>query len=185
MADELRPFSFVILSLVGRGGASAHDIVQMMRRGRPFWAAAESHYYAEPKRLERLGFLASESTAGRTTSKRVYSLTVAGEQALGRWLAEPTRFPRIQSEAIVRLLAGEFTEPATLLRSLQAMESDLDEIDAALDVNAAAAAELPHRAEAIALATDLGRRLVTAHRDWLAEVTSALSGVDRDHDRDG
>lgn len=183
MADRLRPFSFVILSLVGRGGASAHDIVQMMRRGRPYWAAAESHYYAEPKRLERLGFLASESAAGRTTSKRVYSLTAAGEEALRQWLAEPTGFPRIQSEAIVRLLAGEFTDPATLLRSLQAMESDLDEIDAALDVNLKAAEALPHRAEAIALANDLGRRLVAAHRDWLDEVTSVLSEADRPRDR--
>jgi PadR family transcriptional regulator, regulatory protein AphA len=172
---SLSPFSYVILTLVGRGGASAHDIVQMMRRGRPYWAAAESHYYAEPKRLAELGYLAADTAPGKTTERRVYSLTPRGEEALRAWLAQPTGFPRIQNEAVVRVLASEYTDPATLLVSLVAMRAELDEIDADLAANLASAEALPHRARSIRLVTDLGQRLVQAHRDWLATVEADLS----------
>lgn len=133
MRDPLTPFSYAILTLVGRGGASAHDIVRMMRRGRAYWAAAESHYYGEPKRLATLGYLATRTEPGKTTQRRVYSLTALGEEALRAWLAEPTGFPRIQSEAIVRVLASEFAEPGALLASLRAMREDLDQIDVDLE----------------------------------------------------
>ena len=58
----------MILALVGEGGAGPHDVVRMMRQGRIYWAAAESHYYAEPKRLEALGYLRSRKTPGQTQS---------------------------------------------------------------------------------------------------------------------
>jgi hypothetical protein len=37
----------------------------MMRQGRVYWTAAESQYYAEPKRLERLGYVTSRKEPGR------------------------------------------------------------------------------------------------------------------------
>ena len=40
-----------------RGGAGPHDLVRMVRQGRVYESAAESQYYAEPKRLELLGYL--------------------------------------------------------------------------------------------------------------------------------
>jgi DNA-binding PadR family transcriptional regulator len=171
----LHPFSYVILALVGRGGASAHDIVQMMRRGRVYWVAAESHYYAEPKRLAELGYLDVETLPGKTTERRVYTLTELGERALEAWLAEPSTFPRIQNEAVLRLLASEYTSAETTRESLMAMRSELDRIDADLTTNLALADRLPHRAEAIRLVNDLGRRTVQAHRDWLAVVDDALA----------
>ncbi len=63
---ELTPFSYAVLALVGEGGAGPHDIVRMMRQGRMYWSAAESHYYAEPKRLEGLGYLVSRKEPGRS-----------------------------------------------------------------------------------------------------------------------
>jgi DNA-binding PadR family transcriptional regulator len=93
--DELRPFSYTILTLVGEGGAGPHDIVRMMRQGRVYWSAADSHYYAEPKRLERLGYLRSEKTPGKTRERTHYVLTEAGREALRAWGREPMTFPRI------------------------------------------------------------------------------------------
>jgi DNA-binding PadR family transcriptional regulator len=173
--DVLHPFSYVILALVGRGGASAHDIVQMMRRGRVYWVAAESHYYAEPKRLADVGYLHVETLPGKTTKRRVYTLTRRGEQALEAWLAEPSTFPRIQNEAALRLLASDFTTAATVRNSLVAMRGELDRLDEDLTANLALADTLPHRAKAIRLVTDLGRRTVQAHRDWLDTVEEALA----------
>ena len=52
----------------------------MMRRGRINHAAAPSQYYAEPKRLERLGLLTSSKEPGRTRERTVYRLTDAGSR---------------------------------------------------------------------------------------------------------
>jgi hypothetical protein len=51
-----------------RGGAGPHDLASMMRRGSIYRAAAESQWYGEPKRLERLGYLRSEKRPGKTTA---------------------------------------------------------------------------------------------------------------------
>ena len=86
----------MILALVGRKGAGPHDLVRMMRQGRIYWAAAESHYYAEPKRLEQLGYLRSRKEPGLTRARTHYDLTARGRVALREWIAEPAELPRIQ-----------------------------------------------------------------------------------------
>jgi len=171
---NLTPFSYVVLVLVGRGGASAHDIVRMMRRGRLYWSAADSHYYAEPKRLEQLGFLASDTEPGRTTDRRVYHLTAAGEAAVARWLAEPTPAPRIQNEAIVRLLGSDLGDQRAMLASLLAMRTELDAIEVLLAEGREAAADLPHRGRALELVHRLGDETVALYRRWLDEVEQEL-----------
>ena len=171
---NLTPFAYVVLVLVGRDGASAHDIVRMMRRGGLYWSAADSHYYAEPKRLEQLGFLASETEPGRTTDRRVYRLTAAGEEAVARWLGEPTPAPRIQNEAIVRLLGSDLGDAQAVLGSLLAMRTELDAIEALLAEGRAVARELPHRARALELVHRLGDETVALYRRWLEDVEREL-----------
>ena len=95
--DDLTFISYTVLVLVGRGGASAHDLVRMMRTGRIYHAAAPSQYYAEPKRLERLGLLAATKEPGRTRERTVYRLTDAGIEALRDWMARPAPFPGSQA----------------------------------------------------------------------------------------
>jgi len=172
---KLGSFSYAILALVGREGASPHDIVRMMREERVFWTTSESHFYAEPKRLAKLGYLDAETMPGQTRERTHYTLTARGREALRAWAREPTRFPRIQAEGTVRLLAGDVVEDdAGLLASLDALRAELDEIEAALDLGEAAAAELPHRERYLLLVHGFGRRLVQAHREWLEEVEREL-----------
>ena len=173
---NLTSFSYVVLVLVGRGGASAHDIVRMMRRGRLYWSAADSHYSAEPKRLERLGYLTSETAPGRTTDRRVYQLTPAGEEAAAAWLAEPTPAPRIQNEAIVRLLGSDLGDERAVLGSLLAMRAELDTIESLLSEGRATVPELPHRARALELVHRLGEDTVALYRSWLDDVERELGG---------
>ena len=64
---KLTAFSFAVLTLVGEGGAGAHDLVRMMREGEhAIWSASTSQWYAEPKRLAELGYLRAEKAPGRT-----------------------------------------------------------------------------------------------------------------------
>jgi PadR family transcriptional regulator, regulatory protein AphA len=173
---SLKPFSFVVLALVGEGGAGPHDIVRMMRGGgREYWATSESHFYAEPKRLAELGYLAAEETPGQTRARTHYTLTDSGREALRGWCREPTPFPRIQSEAIVRVLAGDILDddPA-LLESLSDLRVELDEMDRGLDEIERTIESLPHRARYLRLVHRFGRGLVTLHREWIAEVEAEL-----------
>ena len=172
---ELTPFSLTVLALVGEGGAGPHDLVRMMRQGRLYWSSAESQWYAEPKRLEKLGYLTSRKEPGKTRERTVYLLTEAGRDALRTWISEPSTLPRIQSEAIVRLLAGDLAESdEALLGSLEAMRADIVEASANLDIGEAVAATLPHRERYVLLVHKLGRGLLRAHEEWLDDVEREL-----------
>lgn len=138
----------------------------MERGSRPSWAAS--------KRLEQLGYLSSSKEPGKTRPRTVYRLTTRGEQALRDWVQKPTAFPRIQSEAPVRLVAGYLVLDAQLLASLQSLHHELDLVSAGLDDAERYAATLPHRERHLRLVHSLGRRLVATHREWLAEVEHEL-----------
>lgn len=172
--SELTPFSYAVLTLVGEGGAGPHDIVRMMRQGRVYWTAAESHYYAEPKRLERLGYLTSRKEPGKTRARTHYMLTDKGRKALQAWIAEPATLPRIQHEAIVKLLAADLASDEVVLRSLQGMRTDIADASARLDIAEAVAARLPHRERYLRLVHRLGRELLETHLRWLDEVEQEL-----------
>jgi PadR family transcriptional regulator AphA len=175
MSSELTPFSYVILALVGEGGAGAHDLVESRRRaGAPYWSASTRSMYAEPKRLARLGYLSAVREPGRTHERTVYRLTDRGRQALIGWLGRPTPFPRIQSEAPVRLVAGYLTSEEALLQSFRGLAADLDRVDSGLDEAEQFAATLPERERYLRLVHSLGRHLVKAHRDWLEEIEQEL-----------
>jgi DNA-binding PadR family transcriptional regulator len=177
MSTDLTAFSYVVLTLVGRDGAGPHDLVRMARQGRVYWSAAESQYYAEPKRLEKLGYLRAEKRPGRTRARTHYTLTDAGRDALLEWAAEPARFPRIQHEAVTRLLLGDMVPDAVLLAGLDGLRRDLDEITAQLDAANVAAASVPHRARYLRLNHALARRIVDAHRVWIHQVERELGGA--------
>jgi len=171
---ELTPFSYVVLTLVGAGGAGPHDIVRMMRQGRVYWAAAESHYYAEPKRLETLGYLRSEKTPGKTRERTHYMLTDRGRQALSEWAASPAAFPRIQHDTVVRVLAGDLVGDEAILASLAGLRGDLADLSLRLEEAERAVETLPHRARYLALVHSLGRKLLRAHEEWADEIELEL-----------
>jgi DNA-binding PadR family transcriptional regulator len=171
---KLSAFSCAVLVLVGENGAGPHDLVRMMRQGRVYWAAPESQFYAEPKRLAAAGYLEATKQPGRTHERTHYTLTQAGKDALKAWLATPTRFPRIQNEAIVRLLGSQYADRGELLKSLNALREDLDVLDAELEAAAQREAGLPHRANLLRLNRRLAQRIVDAHRVWLDEVEAEL-----------
>jgi len=172
--DALTPFSYVVLTLVGQGGAGPHDLVRMARTGRIYWDAAESQFYAEPKRLERLGLLSAQTTPGRTRPRTHYTLTDKGREALAAWMTEPARFPRIQHEPVVRLLAADLVGEEAVLQSLQGLREEIAAISAQLDAAEAAAAAVPSRTAYLLLNHRLSRRVLDAHSEWLDEIEREL-----------
>jgi DNA-binding PadR family transcriptional regulator len=169
------------MNLIGRNGAGPHDLVQMARRGqRLFWAGAESKIYEQPKRLEKLGYLTSKKTPGKTRERTHYRLTTKGVRALQKWLALPSRFPRIQSEAAIRIQASDLADdPCVVLESLQPMREEIAELSAILDESRRRESQFPHRERQLKLLHSLGRRILNAHLDWIEEVERELGSQHR------
>jgi PadR family transcriptional regulator, regulatory protein AphA len=173
-AGRLTSFSYVILALVGRDGAGPHDIVRMMREGAIFWTTSESHYYAEPRRLAALGFLKARTEPGRTRPRTHYELTDAGREALTAWLAEPAAMPRVQNESIVKLLAADFSDDATIAASLAGVRTGIERAYRDLEEMERRAVQIPHRTRYLRLIDDYGRRLLDAQLEWLDAVQEEL-----------
>jgi DNA-binding PadR family transcriptional regulator len=171
-SDGLNPLSYVVLALVGREGAGPHDLVGMARRGqRVHWAGAGSKMYAEPKRLERLGYLRSEKQPGKTRERTHYTLTEKGIATLRQWVPLPTQFPRIQNEASIRMLASEFADdPRVVVESLRPLRDEIAEQWEILDDAERRAHTFPHRERQLVLVQSLGKRLLQALLDWIDEV---------------
>jgi DNA-binding PadR family transcriptional regulator len=170
------PLSYALLALIGEGGASAHELVDYVRRGGPaFWTSAPSQIYAEPKRLERLGWVTATTEPGKTHSRRVFHLTKQGRAALREWARGPAPYADIRDQAHVRLLAGDMLDDDEIVASLTAMRAELDAVDALLAESEQRALDLPHRTRYLLLAQSLGRHLVGAYRAWIDQVEHELS----------
>lgn len=171
---RLTPFSYVVLTLVGEDGAGPHDLVRMERQGRIYSDFAPSQWYAEPKRLHRLGYLDARKEPGRTRPRTHYTLTPAGRTALREWMAEPVPFSRIQMEPAWRLLAADLVGEQAVLASLRSLHDEIADLRARLEIADAVASTIPHRERYLRLNHRLARRIVEAHADWLQEVEREL-----------
>ena len=176
-SDALTPISYAVLVLVGRGGAGPHDLVRMMRQGRIYESAAESQYYAEPKRLERLGYLKARKEPGRTHARTHYELTSKGLDALRAWMGTPPAHPQLGADPILRLLAADLVGEPAARESLLMMRTDLEDLRARLDAADAVAETLPHRAKYLRLNHRLARRVIDAYDAWLDEVEHELESA--------
>jgi DNA-binding PadR family transcriptional regulator len=146
----------------------------MMRQGAIFWTTSESHFYGEPKRLARLGYLVAEKQPGRTGERTHYRLTAQGKAVLRAWLAEPAAMPRIQNEAAAKLLAADFADDETILASLAGLREDIANGYQEAEEMAARAAQIPHRTRYLSLLNELRRRTLDAQREWLDHVEQQL-----------
>jgi DNA-binding PadR family transcriptional regulator len=174
MSSDLTLFSYMVLALVGRGGASPYELQRMARQGRIYDWAGESQYYVEPKRLARLGYLDARKEPGKTRERTVYRLTDKGLEALREWAGSALSFPRLQHEALVMLLGADLVDEADLRASLASLRTDIADLSARLDVAETAAKRLPHREKYLMMGHRLSRRLLEVHLEWLDEIEREL-----------
>jgi PadR family transcriptional regulator AphA len=164
---RLTSFSYVVLVLVGRGGAGPHDLRRMAEIGRVYWDAAPSQWYAEPKRLAEHGYLEARKTPGRTRDRTHYELTDRGREALTEWARTPATLPRIQNEPAVRLLAADLVAPDAVLEGLEAMRPDLEDALAGVAEGRQRAAALTHREHLLRVNHRYAQRLLELEAEWL------------------
>jgi DNA-binding PadR family transcriptional regulator len=148
----------------------------MLRRGgQIYYAVAPSRLYAEPKRLEQLGYVTSEKRPGKTRERSFYRLTDDGREALRRWALEPPALPRIQNEAVPKLMSGDIVaDDEQLLAALLTLRDELEGQQAKLAEGRRRLDQLPHRRSYLQLVLELGDRLVQVQREWLDDVEREL-----------
>ncbi len=174
---RLTPFSYVVLTLVGRAGATAPELAEMMGRGRLYWAAPRSQWFAEPKKLHAAGLLDAAEEPGRTGPRKRYRLTEAGRDALGAWVRTPVGLPKVQQEAVVRVMAADLLdEPEDVLVGLAALREDLARAREDTRAGEAVAAALPERGERLAAQHRMAHRILDALEAWADEVDDLLAG---------
>jgi DNA-binding PadR family transcriptional regulator len=183
-SDELSLFSYEILGLVGRGGAGAHDLLRMARRGRMLDWAGESQYYTEPKRLARLGYLEARREPGKTRERTVYSLTEKGLEALRSYARTPVRFTPVKSDPLLRLLLCDLVGEEVTRESMLTLREDIAELMERLDESVATAEALPHRSKYLLLAIDFLRDYLTLHLDLVDTVEREFAVSARDEARE-
>ncbi len=173
-SDELSLFSYEILGLVGRTGAGPHDLRQMVHRGRILDWAGESQYYVEPKRLARLGYLATHKEPGKTRQRTVYTLTDKGLQALRDYARTPVTFQPFKSELMLRLLICDLVGEEPTRESVATLRDDVAELMSRLDETEASADALPHRRKYLMLVNEFLRRLLELHLEFVDELEREL-----------
>jgi DNA-binding PadR family transcriptional regulator len=173
--EELGLFSYEVLALVGRGGAGAHDLLRMAKRGRLLAWAGESQYYVEPKRLARLGYLEARKEPGKTRERTVYTLTDRGLDALREYARTPVTFTPVKSDPLLRLLLADLVGEEATRESLATLRVDVADLLARLDEAEASAELLPHRSKYLLIVIGFLRRLLELHLDLVDEVERELA----------
>lgn len=173
-SNDLTAFSVVVLALVGRGGAGPHDLRRNAEQGRVYWDAAPSQWYAEPKRLARLGYLRAAKQPGRTRERTHYTLTSRGIAALEEWARTPVPLPRMQHETVVRLLCADLVPAKAVAEGLAALRGEVEEALAHLAAARAAWRRLEHRADLLAVNDRYAERLLRLQLEWLDDAQGTL-----------
>ncbi len=138
--------------------------------------AGESQYYAEPKRLARLGYLEARKEPGKTRERTVYTLTDKGLQALREWARTPVRFTPLKSEPLLRLLIADLVGEAPTRESIAALREDIADLSQRLAETEAGANTLPHRRKYLLLVADFMDRLLDLHLELVDAVERELAG---------
>jgi PadR family transcriptional regulator, regulatory protein AphA len=178
-SDDLSLFSYEILGLVGRGGAGPHELKQLVRKGRFLAWAGESQYYAEPKRLAKLGYLEARKEPGKTRERTIYTLTDKGIEALRDWGRTPLRLTPLKSEAALRLLAADIVGEEATRESMGSLRGDLDDLRKRLEEMAGSAERLPHRRKYLLLVVSFLERVLEAHEELVDDVERELDPTHR------
>lgn len=116
---QLTTTSHAILCLLAIQPWSMYALAKQMRRDLHYvWPRAESNIYVEPKRLVELGLARAETQTVGRRPRTIYSITPKGRQALKRWLRTESAPSRYESEALLKILYGNYGTKDDLLTNI-------------------------------------------------------------------
>lgn len=124
---RLTATSYAILGLLAIRPWSTYELTKQMRRTLSLvWPRAESNLYQEPRRLVEAGLATADRRLVGKRPRTEYAITPAGRRALEAWLAEPAAPTLLESEALVKVLFGNYLPPEVLIRQLEAFAEEAE-----------------------------------------------------------
>lgn len=126
MPPKMTTSSFAVLALLDLKPWTGYELTQQAQRSlRYAWPKSERLLYSEPKKLVQLGYatVAKSESGGRKRS--VYTITEDGRAALRSWTGTRTQPPRLEVEALLRLLFADSGTVDDVVRSLTELEGDI------------------------------------------------------------
>lgn len=139
--DELPPTAWAVLGLLSfEGERTGYELKKWADSSLRFfyWAPAISQIYAELRRLEGLGHATSRASGpDEPRTKRRYTITPTGREALLRWADESDPGPPVLKHPLVlRIWLGHLADPERLRtrvrEHLEHTRSELAEVREAL-----------------------------------------------------
>jgi PadR family transcriptional regulator AphA len=122
---QLTTTSYAILGLLAIRPWSTYELTKQMQRSlHHIWPRAESNVYAEPKRLVEAGLARAEAQRVGQRPRTQYTITPRGRTALKRWLRSGSAPSRVESEALVKVLFGNYGTKDALLANLQGVATE-------------------------------------------------------------
>jgi len=127
------PTTYGLLGMLAVRSWTGYELTQQVRRSLRFvWSSSEGHLYREQRRLVELGWAAVEVEPAGARSRKRYTITPAGEEALREWLTTTPQEPHFEIEGLLRLFFGDRGTTGDLVAAMdstaQAAMSMLDEL---------------------------------------------------------
>lgn len=128
MPPKLTTSSYAVLALLDLKPWTAYELTHQARRSlRYAWPKSERLLYSEPKKLVELGYAITHTDERGKRSRNVYEITDEGREALTEWTRSRTQPPRIEIEALLRLLFADHGTLENLLGTLDELAADIGE----------------------------------------------------------
>ena len=184
---KLTTTSYALLGLLRRKPWSAYELTGFMRNSilRAVWPRAESHFYSEPKLLQKRGYVESRKESNGARKRTVYSITESGREALLAWLREERKSEfRFEYELLVRFAFAESVEVSVVMGYLQQVRQealqDAREALAGVDAMLAADGGLQNMQGApfTGAIINLIAEQLESHVNWVHTMSALLSGLE-------
>jgi DNA-binding PadR family transcriptional regulator len=105
---EPNAVTWAVLGVIALRPRSGYDIKRVVDRSiRHFWAASYGQIYPELTRLEAAGWIAGENAARGARSRRVFTITAQGTEALRGWLVGFETRIELRDESLLRLFFAD------------------------------------------------------------------------------
>jgi DNA-binding PadR family transcriptional regulator len=175
---NLAPTGWALLGMLSGGDElSGYDIKKWSNWVLRFFyqSPAYSQIYSELKKMEELGFVTSRvDSDGGARSRRLYTITASGQQAIAAWTREsPYEPPVLKHNVLLRITFGHLTDPAKLRELLGEHIAYCDQMQRNAGVEARATEEQAVWAYA-KLALKWAERYYAAERELALELLKDL-----------
>ena len=115
------PTTFGLLGMLAVRSWTGYELTTQLQRSLRFvWPSSAGHLYREQRKLADLGWATVEDEPAGQRSRKRYSITPAGEDALTAWLQSTPEEPHFEIEGMLRLFHGDHGSVDDLVLALEA-----------------------------------------------------------------